>query len=190
MIFFGHIGLTLAAASTVHRAAISHGISKALGHLDYRLVILGSMVPDLLDKPIGLLFKETFLGASRLFGHTLLFSLLFILVGVLALKCYKRTGVLVLAAGSLFHQVLDGMWNKPETLLWPLYGWMFPAVEREGFLAYLINRLLTDPYIYIPELAGLGVIVYFFIILIRNRQLSSFIKSGELKNQLRPGNKS
>lgn len=46
MIFFGHLGLTGLAAKAVE---------KSLGNIkiDYRVVFVGSILPDLIDKPIG-----------------------------------------------------------------------------------------------------------------------------------------
>lgn len=177
MIFFGHLGLTLAAAGTLEKAA-GNRLSNFFKRLDYRVLLLGSLLPDLTDKPVAFIFRDTFGGASRLYGHTLLFSVLLLLLGILLWNRFKISGWLTLAAGAAVHQVLDGMWQIPITFYWPLLGWTFPAVERKDYLHFLIAKLTTDPGTYIPEATGLAIIIYLTIRLHRHRQLSLFIKTG------------
>lgn len=179
MILFGHLGLTLAAAGSLKRAAEGRGLKNFFQRVDYRILLLGSLLPDLADKPAAFFFKNIFMGASRLYGHTLLFSILLLLSGAYLWNRYKTAGGLVLALGAAFHQVLDGMWNSPATMLWPFLGWSFPAVERSDYLQYLIHKLTTDPYTYIPEAAGLAVMVYFTVLLARRKQLNHFIRTGK-----------
>jgi membrane-bound metal-dependent hydrolase YbcI (DUF457 family) len=178
MIFFGHLGLTLAASVSLTGAARA-GAKHFLRKLDYRILLLGSMLPDLADKPVAFFFKDFFGGASRLYGHTLLFSVSLVLLGIFLWKRYKIPGWLVLAGGAAFHQFLDGMWNSPSTFLWPFLGWSFPAVERESYLRYLLEKL-TDPYIYIPEAAGLFFLLCLALHLARKKQLAAFIRTGRL----------
>ena len=128
MILFGHLGLTLAAAESLKRVS-GPGLKGLLQKADYRILLLGSLLPDLADKPVALLFKNIFMGASRLYGHTLLFSILLLIMGSYLWKRHNSAGVLVLAFGATFHQLLDGMWNNPATMLWPIQGWSFPGGE-------------------------------------------------------------
>ena len=179
MIFFGHLGLTLGAAKAIQAAAVRKGPAKILNWLDYRILLLGSLLPDLVDKPIALLFHNYF-NASRLYAHTLLFSVILITIGIIIWKRYRQPGALVLAAGSFFHQILDRMWAYPATFYWPYYGWNFPATQRESFLKYLIYKLTNDPYTYIPEVAGFVILAYYIFILSSRRHWSSFIKKGRL----------
>ena len=61
------------------RSNILHNPSTSLAspkkHLDYRFLLIGSLLPDLIDKPIGgIFFYQTFQN-GRIFAHTLCFTL-------------------------------------------------------------------------------------------------------------------
>jgi membrane-bound metal-dependent hydrolase YbcI (DUF457 family) len=143
MLLFAHLGLTLAAARPV-RGAIPF------------YVLLGSMLPDIIDKPLGeLLFGTPAMG--RTFAHTILFLLL-----LCAVAYYRQDPALAsLSGGVSAHLLLDFMWNMPSTLLWPLLG-PFPPVPYLGTLDYLQHLLrgLSDPLVGMPELLGLCYLVY------------------------------
>ena len=82
--------------------------------IDFRLVMAGAVVPDLLDAPFG--------GAR--FMHTLLAAVA-VLVGVMLLtrgKRHLRRQVLALPIGLFCHLVLDGMWTRTGTFWWPVIG--------------------------------------------------------------------
>ncbi len=51
------------------------------GRVDYRLILLGSLLPDTIDKPVGLLILRDFFSNGRIFGHSFLFSLLILAAG-------------------------------------------------------------------------------------------------------------
>ena len=42
--------------------------------VDVRYLSLGAILPDLIDKPIGTVLASAVFGASRLWGHSLLFA--------------------------------------------------------------------------------------------------------------------
>jgi membrane-bound metal-dependent hydrolase YbcI (DUF457 family) len=104
------------------------GNSKALEAIDYRFAALGSQVPDLIDKPLARWGPDYFgyTGTSgHTIGHTLLFSVVLILVGIfLARRGAFR--LLVLGLGSLTHPLVDPTNTYPEALFWPLLGTDFP----------------------------------------------------------------
>ena len=136
MLLFAHLGLTLASARFMSKA-------------DLAFLVLGSMLPDIIDKPLGLIaFGSPNMG--RTFAHTLLFLLLLV-----ALSFYSRDIRLnSMSWGVLAHLTLDSMWNSPVTLLWPLLG-NFPEALHLDTLSYLgaIFSNLSDPGILVPELA-------------------------------------
>jgi membrane-bound metal-dependent hydrolase YbcI (DUF457 family) len=144
MLLFAHLGLTLATA-------------RFIGKADLAFLALGSMLPDIIDKPLGLIaFGSPSMG--RTFAHTLLFLLLLI-----GLSIYTRDIRLKsMSWGVLAHLALDSMWNSPVTILWPLLG-DFPEVHRLDTLSYLeaIFSGLRNPGILIPELLGLSYCIYF-----------------------------
>jgi len=144
MLLFAHLGLTLATARLISKA-------------DLAFLALGSMLPDIIDKPLGLIaFGSPSMG--RTFAHTLLFLLL-----LAALSFYSRDiRLFSLSWGVLVHLALDSMWNSPVTLLWPLLG-NFPEAVRLDTLSYLemIFSGLRDPGILIPEVLGLSYLICF-----------------------------
>ena len=67
MLLFAHTGITLGTAKIMARAAGWR--EKGLpAQLDYRLVLIGSMLPDLIDKPLGGVIPP--LGNGRIYSHT------------------------------------------------------------------------------------------------------------------------
>jgi inner membrane protein len=144
MLLFAHVGLTLASARLWSRVSLA-------------FLALGSILPDIIDKPLGLIiFGSPSMG--RIFAHTLLFLLL-----LTALSIRSRDIRLIsLTWGVLAHLLLDGMWKSPETLLWPLLG-PFPSAPLLDTLSYLemLMHGLNNPGILIPELAGLAYIIFF-----------------------------
>jgi len=59
MFVLAHTGITLAAARGMEKLMARRGIRKLPELLDYRLVLVGSMLPDIIDKPLGgLVFRE------------------------------------------------------------------------------------------------------------------------------------
>lgn len=180
MIFFGHLGLTTEAIKAYE--VILHKDKKLSDKvlIDYRVVLIGSILPDIIDKPIGAgLFRNTFHN-SRIFGHTLIFSLLFILIGLYRLKRCGKNNVLLLGICSSIHLVLDSMWLYPNILFWPYFGWKFPARPEGNWISSDMFRLITDVSYYLPELIGFTIIAYFFIKLLRNKQIKYFINQGKL----------
>lgn len=146
--------------------------------IDYRLVLIGSMLPDIIDKPIGQLFFRSFFSNGRIFCHTLLFVLLITLIGLYLYLKHKRLGMLVLSLCSLGHLILDKMWQEPITFLWPAYGWVFPRADLTNWLPNMLNALLTNPRIFIPEYIGGAILVIFVFILIREKRVRVFLTDG------------
>jgi len=104
MLLFAHLGLTLAAG-------------RIMRWVDLAFLALGSMLPDIIDKPLGLLAFGT-AEQGRTFGHTLLF-----LIVLATLAVYlKNLRLASVSFGVLAHLVLDSMWKSPAILFWPLLG--------------------------------------------------------------------
>ncbi|MBE8539355.1 metal-dependent hydrolase [Geoglobus acetivorans] len=146
MLLFGHIGITLGIAWLIE--------SRLRIRMDYRLIAVGSLLPDMIDKPAGMLLL--LLNNGRVFAHTLLFILTLHLIGL------KYRGFLFLSFASFLHLIEDEMWNEPETLFWPLLGG-FPARERVGFYEY-VERIISEytpslSHVFILEVTGFIVIL-------------------------------
>jgi hypothetical protein len=136
--------------------------------LDYRLVMLGSVLP-LLDAVTG--------GAGVL--HSLLFSVL-LLVVVMLLTRHRRLARrrwIGLPIGTFVYLVLSGIWATSVVFWWPFFGWSFdgtslPEVARGGWS-------------FVLDLCGIAVSLWG----IRRFGLTSpearrrFIKTGQLPRQ-------
>ncbi|MBN1189964.1 MAG: metal-dependent hydrolase [Dehalococcoidales bacterium] len=142
--------------------------------LDLRLLVIGSMLPDIIDKPLGILF----FGGGRIFTHSLLITLLVLITGIFLYFNYKRSAVLAVSCGMAFHLILDQMWLSPKVFLWPIYGWSFPAGERGSYFMAWLSDLVSVPAIYLTELAGLLVLVTIAAVLINKRKLWTLLKTG------------
>lgn len=83
--------------------------------IDYRLVAIGSLVPLLVDLPVG----------HRAFGHTLLLAVLLLAVVMLATVRrgrLLRRRLLCVPIGVFCGLVLSGAWADAHVFWWPLLG--------------------------------------------------------------------
>lgn len=150
-------------------------------YLDIRLLLIGSLLPDIIDKPLGIFFlRETF-SNDRIFSHTLLFLIIITLAGLYLYRRFSKTWLLVLSFGTFTHLVLDMMWRYPRTLLWPLYGLAFERKDLTGWIARRFYDLLTYPEIGVSEFVGVAIFIWFAIGLVRRRKLFAFVKYGQVE---------
>ena len=198
MFVAGHVGITLGAARVVawgfdaarnrfdrsERANGKEGKpSRLRDALDDRAIALGSLLPDILDKPIALILAGELVGnGTRNIGHTLIFALVLIAAAGAATVALRRALPLTIALASAGHLALDGMWNHAQTLFWPLTGWAFPLKERatvtewtESTLSAIPDRL-SDPL----ELAGLAVICWIAARVLWTRSFKTYILTGRI----------
>jgi inner membrane protein len=182
MLLLAHPGITLGAA-TIVADAVNRKPSwfAALSrYMDIRWLLVGSLLPDIIDKPIGqYIFRDTF-NNGRIFSHTLLFLIIISAVGYYLLKRYRQSWMLALAAGTFAHLILDEMWQVPVTLFWPLLGFSFPVEDLENWAADIWNALFSDPKVYIPEIIGLVILLVLCWWLVRRKKVLAFIKQGKV----------
>jgi hypothetical protein len=81
---------------------------------DYRVVVIGALLPDLLDAPFG---------GARL-AHTLLGSVVVLVAVMLGTRGRRqlRRSLLALPIGMFAHLVADGMWARTHAFWWPFFG--------------------------------------------------------------------
>jgi inner membrane protein len=149
--------------------------------IDIRLLLIGALLPDIIDKPLGHLFFSESLSNGRIFSHTLLFLIIVTLAGLYLYRRRAKLWLLVLAFGTLIHLILDQMWQTPQTLLWPLFGFTFPKEDITNWLPDSLHALLTDPSVYLPELLGAVILIWFAWILLRRRKVVLFIRHGRIQ---------
>ena len=146
--------------------------------LDIRLVMVGSILPDIIDKPIGHFIYRDIFNNGRIFSHSLLFLIFISLTGLILYKKRRSTWMLALSFGTLMHLILDQMWSTPETLLWPVYGLAFPKGGDYEWLPEMLHILTADPTAFIPEIIGGVILIVFCAVLLYKRKFTDFIKYG------------
>ena len=100
-----YVGMSILIVANVFRSA----------GVDYRLIAVGSMLPLLIDLPVG----------HRAFGHTLLFAvgmLLVVMVATIGRPRLLRRRLLCLPIGVFCGLVLSGAFANGDLFLWPLGG--------------------------------------------------------------------
>ena len=139
----GHLGIGLGLAWLLSW--------RSPARIDYRLVLFGAILPDLIDKPLGYVLGFQ----TRLWAHTFLF-----LFAILALSFVPslRTWRLV-GFGVATHLLLDEIWDLPKVFWYPAYGWTFPAVPFSTDVWF--EALLHDPYVQFGEIAGAILLIAF-----------------------------
>jgi len=163
-----------------HSGSRLSSLTSLTNRIDIRLLLIGSLLPDIFDKPIGQFFFRDSLSNGRIFCHTLAFLLLITVAGSYLYRSYKKTWLLVLSLGTFTHLICDQMWLTPRTLLWPLYGWTFQRADLTLWMQNIFYALRTNPAVYIPELVGAAVLIWFLVVLVRRRQVYAFIRNGRL----------
>ena len=124
---------------------------KATTRIDYRLVLFGAILPDLIDKPLAYVTGLD----SRLWAHTFLF-----LFAILALSFVPMLrGLRLVGFGVATHLLLDMIWNQPAIVWYPAYGWSFPIAPFN--VDRWFDTLLHDPYVQAGEIVGLVVLIVF-----------------------------
>lgn len=109
------------------------------------ICILGSILPDIIDKPLGyLIFPQ--IGDGRLIAHSLLGLIIIILITGLIFRSVLMAGAIGL--GVMMHQILDGMWNIPVNWFYPILG-PFPVFPQTDYFAWGFMRELTTPSEYL-----------------------------------------
>lgn len=144
--------------------------------IDYRIVALASLLPDVIDKPIGRIIFRSKLGSGRLWGHTLLLNLALFCVVFFLRGRVKRQFVLV-PISSLLHLAEDAVWSTPTVFWWPLFGTRFPRDRSTALLGIHWRSALIE------EGVGLLVLVWLFAShrMLSRDGLASFVRTGMLE---------
>jgi len=198
MLILGHVGITFGAAlaaeslrSGAHAGASgpARGLHARLAaataslsqKVDLRVLLVGSLLPDIIDKPVGLLLLPGVFGTGRLFCHSLVFPLVLAIAGTWLYHAGRNKHLLVLAYGAGMHLALDAMWRTPSILLWPFAG-PLPrgAGTAEDWMTRILETLLTDPTAYLPEIAGAILVVPFLWAVLHGVGLRRFLRSGDV----------
>jgi hypothetical protein len=112
--------------------------------LDHRLIVVGALLPDVIDGPTG----------RAGVAHSLLASAVLLAVVVLATRGRRhlRRSLVALAIGTFLHLLLDGIWTNRQVFFWPFAGTDLGDAQLPSVARGLANVPL--------ELAGLAVLVW------------------------------
>ena len=193
MFVFGHVGLTISAFTAYSWVDRKWRPDRSWPTFDYRAVIVGAMLPDIVDKPLGLWIAPDLVDRSlRSIAHSLLFGLLVLAIGGLFLVAQRSPRTMLLGVASSGHLIMDQMWRNPNVILWPFLGWEF-ATEYpslgEWASSHLANLLtfFTD----YPELLGFLAILGFSAQILRpgsmKRNMRRFLATGAADSPRRIG---
>lgn len=195
MYLLAHSGITLGAAYAIEKTVncrwtdggpevydeVGPADRGPLG-IDYRFILLGALLPDIIDKPLGLILLSGVLANGRTFLHTLLFLSLTMLAAVTLYRQRRAMWGIYIAFGVLTHFIMDAMWTDPVTFYWPLYGFFLahPRITFTWIAQSWIQRLLEEPRLYIPEIAGFVILLFFTARVIIQKQVKAFFLQGRL----------
>jgi inner membrane protein len=189
MLLLGHAGITLGAATLLAGVAASRHSSQSSqvswftslsGYIDVRILLIGSLLPDIIDKPVGLFFFRGTFHNGRIFAHTLIFLVLMTAVGFYLYKRRRQVWLLTLASGTFMHLILDSMWRAPRTLFWPFMGFTFETAEVNHWLSNIFQELVSNPAVYVSEAVGMAVLLWFGLTLVGRKKIGVFIKYGKI----------
>ena len=93
-------------------------------------IVIGSLLPDIIDKPLGRIILAETIGSGRIFAHTLLFGALLGLAGYY-LYHKGQDKLLIVAGASFCHLLEDQMWNTPNSIFLATFRLGIP--ERYDF---------------------------------------------------------
>ncbi|MDP9227375.1 MAG: metal-dependent hydrolase [Actinomycetota bacterium] len=148
--------------------------------IDYRFILLGSVLPDLIDLPLSHVFGWP---GGRGLAHTLVAVVVVSMVIVLVFRGERRISLFGIGVGWLTHLVGDGMWLIPRTFLWPAFGTRFGAIPPEPYSANLITHPLNHLSTWGGEAVGLAILLWFWVAfrLGERDRLRRFLSDGRLR---------
>ena len=129
--------------------------------IDYRFILLGAILPDLVDGVLGLFLFDG--PAGRWVAHSILAVVVVSLAIIVGLKGETRLSVFGIGVGWLVHLVADGMWAAPQTFLWPAFGTGFSDAPAEPYSWDLLLDPLSHVGTWAAELAGLAILAWFWV---------------------------
>ncbi|MFN7904872.1 MAG: metal-dependent hydrolase [Pseudobdellovibrionaceae bacterium] len=164
MLIFGHLGFGAVMAAPFKKIRFGWPL------------FLGTVLPDLIDKPIYFLSEQT-IPSTRSFAHTLVFIVL--LTGLSLWR--KSPSWWALTFGAVTHILLDNIADaylfedsfliNQRIVFWPLFGWEFPDIGQITFDDQL--HRLSNFYFMFSEFLGFVFVAAIGFLVWRRRQLKS-----------------
>lgn len=172
MFILGHLGMG-AAPGALAAKLWANSLGFDGGSPDLRWYLTGTLLPDMVDKPVGQVFFKPYFENGRIYCHTLLFTSSLLVAGLRRRRRKEDGRLLLLALGVISHLVVDAIWREPTTVFWPLLGPFERYPSLKGVLGQ-IAEYLHDPTFWAEEMGGLIL----FILALR---VLGVEKAGDLK---------
>jgi len=150
MLPLGHMGISVAVVRVLESSFQSPWV-------DYRLLLVASLLPDLIDKPIGYLLGAHPIFSGRNYGHSLLFLLILLIAAVVQWYYRNSFTVLILCIGTLLHDSFD-------------------FISHHGDWAD--RALFSTTILMVSEIVGGCILIYFFTNLALHNKVAHFIRTG------------
>lgn len=128
--------------------------------------VIGSVLPDIVDKLLGHTIFNASLDNGRIFFHSLGIALLFVIIGLFVWRYYRSFSFLAVGVGVFIHQVTDMMWLQAVTWYYPLLG-PYPVESSPDYFERAILAELTSATEWIFFIAILVLALVFY----RNKTL-------------------
>jgi len=140
--------------------------------------IAASMLPDIIDKTLGLLFPAVLSGGRTVF-HSLGIILIILIITLLFVQSSFRLLGVGAACAILLHQVFDAMWTQPINwfypFLGPFQGYMIPDYIRNYFWFEITN---PSEWLFMTGTVIILIKSYHWGVLIPTSFLSDRMKDG------------
>jgi inner membrane protein len=137
--------------------------------IDYRLVALGSLLPDMADRTMRAISRRKWSRDQHLIGHTLLLNAPVVIAGIGLARRHRDARLLAVGAAAATHLLVDPVVRSPGNLFWPLLGLSFPA-----------SRGLSRPLTVLTQIAAALAVFATLFTLQRRGRLNDFIAKGWL----------
>jgi membrane-bound metal-dependent hydrolase YbcI (DUF457 family) len=125
------------------------------------MAVFGSILPDLIDKPLGHILLGSSVDYGRIYAHSGLFMLSVLIVGI-AYRHRKGSWILLaLALGIISHLILDSMWELPVTLFYPFQG-DFGLHHFPNYFEDSVLKELSSVYEWMFGISVLATLLYLY----------------------------
>jgi membrane-bound metal-dependent hydrolase YbcI (DUF457 family) len=171
MLFLGHLVIGLIAGFILYE----------MYHDQNAIVFcsLGSVLPDIVDKPLGHIVLTSVLDNGKIYFHSLIIFLLFFMTGILVWKYYRSHSFLYVALGIIIHQLVDLMWKRPVNWYYPFLG-RYQVEVHQNYVVQVIITELTSPTEWI---FFIGILVILLVAAIRIYQKKPAVSLDPLQEQ-------
>lgn len=162
-------------------AAVIVYVTLGRRRIDYRYILVGAVLPDLVDAVLTATAFDSFSGRGP--SHSLSAVIVVAVAIILGLRGETRLAVFGIAVGWLLHLVGDAMWEAPRTFLWPAFGSAFESFPAEPYSWDLFTDPLGHLGTWLGELAGIAALAWFWVAfrLGEENRLRLFLSDGYLR---------